>query len=87
MGGIPPPTIAENSAKISIFFNPSLIIIIQVFVLFRDFCCKLQNLTTQNQNAAHKNLHIFKSNAPTLLKLGVGIDYVYTKDSFFAPAL
>ena len=28
----------------------------------------------KNENGAQENVHIFKSNAPTLLKLGVGLD-------------
>ena len=34
-------------------------------------------MTTKNQNGAQKNVHIFKSNVPTLLKLGVGLDHIY----------
>ena len=44
----------------------------KVFVLFRGVCYKQQNQTMRNENGAQKNVHIFKSNAPTLLKLGVG---------------
>ena len=35
-------------------------------------------MTTKNQNGAQKNVHIFKSNVPTLLKLGAGLDHMYT---------
>ena len=51
--------------------------------LFRDFCYKQQNQTTKNKNVAQKNVYIFKSNAPTLLTLGVGLDHMYTKDWIF----
>ena len=35
-----------------------------------------------------KNDHIFKNNAPTWLKLGVGLDHMYTKDwNFLDPAV
>ena len=48
--------------------------------LVRDFCYyKQQNPTTKNENGVKKNVHIFKSNAPILLKLGVGFDHMYTK--------
>ena len=33
----------------------------------------------KNGAGAQKNAHIFKSNAPTWLKLGVGLDHMYTK--------
>ena len=46
---------------------------------FRDFCYKQQNKTMKNKNVAQKNAHIFISNALILLKLGVGLDYMYTK--------
>ena len=37
---------------------------------------------------AQKNARIFKSNAPTWLKLGVGLDYMYTKDwNFLDPSV
>ena len=32
----------------------------------------LQNLSAKNGNVAQKNVHIFKNNAPALLKLSVG---------------
>ena len=48
--------------------------------LFRDFCYKQQNQTTKNGNSTQKKVHIFKSNAPILLKLGVGLDHMYTKE-------
>ena len=45
-------------------------------------------VSTKNGNGAQKNAHIFKSNAPTWLKLGVGFDHMYTKGwNFFAPAV
>ena len=56
----------------------------QVSVLFRGFCYKQQNQTTETENSAQKNVHIFKSNAPTLLKLGVGLDHMYTKAWIFS---
>ena len=37
----------------------------------------------KNENGAQKNVHIFKSKAPTLLKLGVGFDHMYTKAWIF----
>ena len=51
--------------------------------LFRDFCYKQQNQTTKNKNGAQKNVHIFKIEAPTLLKLGIGLDHMYTKGLIF----
>ena len=40
------------------------------------------------ENGAQNNAHILKSNAPTLLKLGVGLDYMYTKGwIFLAPTM
>ena len=39
------------------------------------FCYKLQNLTATNLNDAPKNIQIIKSNAQTLLKLGVCLDH------------
>ena len=33
----------------------------------------------KNENGAQKDVHVFKSNAPTLLKLGEGLDHMYTK--------
>ena len=44
-------------------------------------------MTPKNGNGAQKNVHIFKSSAPILLKLCVGLDHMYTKDwIFFHPA-
>ena len=37
----------------------------------------------KNENGAQKNVHIFKINAPTLLKLGVGFNHMYTKGWIF----
>ena len=55
---------------------------------FRDFCYKQQNKTMKNKNVAQKNAHIFISNALILLKLGVGLDYMYTQGWFFlAPSV
>ena len=55
---------------------------------FRDFCYKQQNKTMKNKNVAQKNAHIFKSNAPILLKLGVGLDHMYTKGwNFLDPSV
>ena len=49
---------------------------------------KLQNMSTKNGNGAHENVHMFKSNAPLLLKLGAGLDHMNTKGwMFFAPAV
>ena len=48
--------------------------------LFRYICYKQQNQTAKNEYEAQKNVNIFKSNAPTLLKLGVGLDHMHTKD-------
>ena len=48
---------------------------------------RLQNLTTKNQNGARKNIHIFESNAPPLLKLGVYLVHMCTKGwNFLDPA-
>ena len=48
------------------------------------FCYKLQNLTAKNQNGTPKNVQkIIKSNAQTLLKLGVCLDHMYTKGWIF----
>ena len=56
--------------------------------LFRYFCYKQQNQTMKNENGAQKNVHIFKSNAPTLLKLGVVLDHMYTKGwNFLDPSV
>ena len=41
----------------------------------------------ENENGAQKNVHIFKSNAPILLKLGVGLDHMYTKGWIFFRSL
>ena len=43
----------------------------------------MQNLTTKNENEAQKNVHIYKSNAPTLLKLSVGLDHMDTTGWIF----
>ena len=51
--------------------------------LFRDFCYKQQSQTTKNENGVQKNVHIFKSNAPTLVKLGEDLDHMYTKGYIF----
>ena len=51
--------------------------------LFRDLCYKQQSKTTKNENGAQKNVHIFKSNTPTLLKLSVGFHHMYTKGRIF----
>ena len=32
----------------------------------------------KNENGVQKNAHIVKSNAPTLLKIGGGLDHMYT---------
>ena len=56
--------------------------------MFKDFCYKQQNQTTKNENGAQKNIHIFKSNAPKLLKLSVGKDQMYTKGlNFLDPSV
>ena len=54
-----------------------------VSVLFRGFCYKQQNKTMKNENGAQNNVHIFKSNAPTSLKLGVGFYHICTKGCIF----
>ena len=47
-----------------------------------------QNLSAKNGAGAQKNAHIFKSNAPTWLKLGVGLDHMYTKGwNFLDPSV
>ena len=51
----------------------------KVSMLSRGFCYKQQNQTTKNENGAQKNVDFFKSNSSTLLKLGVGLDHMYTK--------
>ena len=38
----------------------------KISVFFRGFCYKKQNQTTKNETGAQKNVHIFKSNTPTL---------------------
>ena len=38
-----------------------------------------QNLSAKNGNGAQENVHIFKNNAPTLLKLSEDLDHMYTK--------
>ena len=38
---------------------------------------------SKNGNGAQKNVHIFKSNVPTWLKLGVGWDHMYTMGWIF----
>ena len=48
----------------------------KVSMLFRGFCYDQQNETTKNENGIKKNVCIFKSNAPILLKLGVGLDHM-----------
>ena len=35
-------------------------------------------VSAKNENGAQKNTRIFKSNAPTWLKLGVGLYHMYT---------
>ena len=44
----------------------------------------LQNQSSKNENGAQKNLHIFKSNAPTLQKLGVYLEHMFTKGYIFS---
>ena len=51
--------------------------------LFRDFCYKQQNETTKNENGAQKNLHNFNVMYLHLMKLGVGLDHMYTKGWIF----
>ena len=51
--------------------------------LFRDFCYKQQNQTTKNENGGQKNVQIFKTTAPTLLKPGVSLNHMYTKGWIF----
>ena len=40
----------------------------------------------QDKNGAQKNVCISKSNAPTLLKISVSLDHMYTKDWIFFPS-
>ena len=42
----------------------------------------------KNEDGAQKKAHIFKSNASILLKLGVGLDHMYTKGwNFLDPSV
>ena len=45
-------------------------------------------MSAKNENGAQKNARIFKSNAQTWLKLGVGLDHMYTKGwNFLDPSV
>ena len=83
-----PDFLVETGFKLVILstMNPIIwiiIIITRYLVWFRGICYEQQN--QKNENGAQKNFHIFKSNAPALLKLVVGfyISHVYKGLDFF----
>ena len=46
-------------------------------------CIWVVQIFLLQENGTQKNVHIFKSNAPILLKLGVGLDHMYAKGWIF----
>ena len=57
-----------------------------IFFIFQGLILLLVAETSEqhkNENGTQKSVHIFKSNARTLLKLGVGLDHMYTKGWIF----
>ena len=70
-----------NSKSVS-YYNNSLTVLCSSIL----DSCKIW--APKNGAGAQKNARIFKSNAPTWLKLGVGLDHMYTNGwNFFAPAV